>query len=134
MRISDWSSDVCSSDLRSRSGRAGTICATPSKRRNPDSTAGLASRRTGRVATILPAIRREGERCRADAETASLAPDQTLTQLVFFHSSCLAPPPGLFCPPLNLPVSVSVFAPLGFLTSEVGRVGKGGVRSGRSWG
>src|SRR3546814_1527072 len=79
MRISDWSSDVCSSDL---------------------------------------AIRREGERCRADAETASLAPDQTLTQLVFFHSSCLAPPLGLFCPLLNLPDSMSVFAHLAFLTSQ----------------
>src|SRR3546814_19411861 len=34
MRISDWSSDVCSSDLRGRFFRAKLSCATPQKSRN----------------------------------------------------------------------------------------------------
>src|SRR3546814_2489996 len=61
MRISDWSSDVCSSDLPTAPGRARSPCRGHWRRESrPDGPAARRRRRAGRHSSARPARRQAG--------------------------------------------------------------------------
>src|SRR3546814_18745448 len=85
MRISDWSSDVCSSDLRSRTGRASTgVCAYVTRRRLFQPIHKSVGRNAKHISRLLPdpvEKQREGTFCAAEFLFLGQA---LLSQLVIF--------------------------------------------------